>query len=181
MNTASPAAPVPFAPLTLRERAFYFWSAAFVIGNLALPQLSHLAPLGGKTLLPVYFFTLIAAVRCGWRAGVLVALASPLLNHALFGMPPAAMLPVILAKSLLIAALAPLITRRLGVTLAALALAVAAYQLAGGLFEWAWTRSPAAALQDIAIGWPGMLLQVIGGLAVLRLLAKQLPPPPPHS
>jgi hypothetical protein len=60
MNTASPAAPAIFAPPTLREKVFYFWSAVFVIGNPALPQLSHL-----------------------------VAPASPLLNHALFGMPPA--------------------------------------------------------------------------------------------
>ncbi|MDR0353118.1 MAG: ECF transporter S component [Opitutaceae bacterium] len=177
MNTASPAAPTIFVPLTLREKAFYFWSAVFVIGNLALPQLCHLAPLGGKTLLPIYFFTLIAAVRCGWRAGVLVALASPLLNHALFGMPPATALPVILTKSLLLAVLAPLATRRLGVTLAALVLAVASYQLAGGLFEWVWTGSSAKALQDISIGWPGMVLQVIGGLIVLRLLAKQLSSP----
>ncbi|MDR0901450.1 MAG: ECF transporter S component [Opitutaceae bacterium] len=176
MNTSNPAAPATFAPLTLRERAFYSWSAAFVIGNLALPQLCHLAPLGGKALLPVYFFTLVAAVRCGWKAGVLVALASPLLNSALFGMPPVAALPVILAKSLLIAAIAPLVTRRLGITLAALALTVAAYQAAGGVFEWAWTGSAAAALQDFRIGWPGMLLQVAGGFAVLRLLAKQLPP-----
>ncbi len=179
MNTASPAAPAVFVPFSPREKAFYFWSAVFVAGNLALPQLCHLAATGGKMFLPIYFFTLVAAVRCGWRAGVLVALASPLLNHALFGMPPAAALPVILAKSLLLAALAPFITRRLGVTLAALALAVAAYQLAGGLFEWAWTGSPASALQDLRIGWPGMLLQVLGGLAVLRLLARQLPSPRP--
>ena len=38
----------------------YLFALLFVAGNIALPQLCHLVPAGGPTLLPIYFFTLIA-------------------------------------------------------------------------------------------------------------------------
>lgn len=45
----------------------YFAAALFILGNLVLPQLCHLVPQGGVTLLPIYFFTLIAAYKYGWK------------------------------------------------------------------------------------------------------------------
>ena len=39
----------------------YLFALLFVVGNIALPQICHLVPYGGPTLLPIYFFTLIAA------------------------------------------------------------------------------------------------------------------------
>ena len=45
----------------------YLFAFLFVIGNIALPQLCHLVPAGGATLLPIYFFTLIAAYKYGFR------------------------------------------------------------------------------------------------------------------
>ena len=71
----------------------YLFAAAFIIGNIALPQLCHLIPQGGFRFLPIYFFTLIAAYKYGWRVGLLTALASPILNSLLFGMPAASVLP----------------------------------------------------------------------------------------
>ena len=41
----------------------YLFVLLFVAGNIALPQLCHLVPAGGPTLLPIYFFTLIAAYK----------------------------------------------------------------------------------------------------------------------
>ncbi|MDR2981762.1 MAG: hypothetical protein LBV12_05895 [Puniceicoccales bacterium] len=165
--------------LDIRDRAFYGWSAAFIIGNLALPQLCHLASMGGKAFLPIYFFTLIGAYRCGWKVGVLTALASPLLNSLLFGMPAPEVLTPIVVKSLLIAALTPLIVRHCkGYVLPALLLIVGGYQLLGGLFEWAWTGSLSAAVQDIRLGWPGMVFQVVGGWLILLALGKNNPETP---
>ena len=37
----------------------YLFAFLFVAGNIALPQLCHLVPMGGPTLLPIYFFTAI--------------------------------------------------------------------------------------------------------------------------
>lgn len=78
----------------------YLAAALFVAGNLALPQLCHAVHMGGPTWLPIYFFTLVGAYKYGWRVGLLTALASPLLNSVLFGMPLPAMLPAIVLKSL---------------------------------------------------------------------------------
>ena len=49
----------------------YLFALLFVAGNIALPQLCHLVPYGGPTLLPIYFFTLIAAYKYGFRIGLL--------------------------------------------------------------------------------------------------------------
>lgn len=49
----------------------YLFALLFVAGNIALPQLCHLVPYGGPTLLPIYFFTLIAAYKYGFRVGLL--------------------------------------------------------------------------------------------------------------
>lgn len=149
----------------------YLFASIFVAGNILLPQLCHLIPRGGLILLPIYFFTLIAAYKYGWRAGLLTAIVSPVVNNLLFGMPPAAMLPVILLKSTLLALAASYAAHHFRkISLLALLLAVLAYQVAGSLGEWAITGSLAAALQDFSLGIPGILLQIFGGWAVLRMI-----------
>lgn len=156
-----------------REARTYLAAALFIAGNIVLPQICHLVPMGGLRWLPIYFFTLVGAYKYGWRVGLLTALLSPLVNSALFGMPAATMLPAILLKSVLLAAAAGFAARRFGrVTLPLLAGVVVFYQLFGSLGEWAYTGSAAAALQDIRIGIPGMLAQVVGGYAVLRYLLR---------
>ena len=70
-----------------QETRTYLAAALFAAGNIGLPQLCHLVQLGGPTMLPIYFFTLVGAYKYGWRTGLLTALASPLVNAALFGMP----------------------------------------------------------------------------------------------
>ena len=60
-----------------------------------------------------------------------------------------------------------------GASLLALIGVVLAYQLFGGLIEWAMTGSLASALQDWKLGWPGMLLQAVGGWLVLNYLWRK--------
>ena len=85
--------------LDYRDIKAYIAASAFILGNIALPQLFHLIPNGGIIFLPIYFFTLIAAYKYGWKVGLLTAILSPLFNHVLFGMPAMAALPAILFKS----------------------------------------------------------------------------------
>lgn len=152
----------------------YMVAALFIAGNIVLPQLCHLIPQGGMILLPIYFFTLIAAYKFGWKAGLLTAVLSPVVNNLCFGMPALALLPVILVKSSLLAVFAALAASRFQkVSLLLLAVVVVAYQLVGGVAEWAITGSLDAALQDFRLGYPGMLLQIAGGYAVLRYLQKK--------
>lgn len=152
----------------------YALAGAFVAGNIALPQLAHLVPGGGPMLLPIYFFTLIAAYRYGLAAGILTGALSPLVNYLLFAMPAAEMLPVLLAKSTLLATAATWMAHRMNgkVSLLALLGVVLAYQLPGGLFELLYTGSWSMALQDFRVGLPGMALQVVGGWLILRKLMK---------
>ncbi len=157
------------------ESKTYIAAALFIAGNIALPQLFHLIPKGGLIFLPIYFFTLIGAYKYGWRVGLLTALLSPLANSALFGMPAAAMLPVIITKSALLALAAAFMAWRYKrASLLLLAATVAAYQVAGSLFEWAYTGSLATALQDVRTGIPGLMLQIFGGLACIKYMVGRL-------
>ena len=74
----------------------YGVAALFVAGNIVFPQLCHLVQLGGPTWLPIYFFTLVGAYKYGWKAGLLTAIASPVVNSLRFSMPLMAALPAIL-------------------------------------------------------------------------------------
>lgn len=157
--------------LEYKEAKTYWVAALFIAGNIALPQLCHLVPSGGPMLLPIYFFTLVAAYKYGWKIGLLTALASPLVNSALFAMPAAAALPAILTKSLLLAAAAGFTARRFrSVSLLLLLGVVLFYQVVGSISEWALTGSLSAALQDFRIGIPGMVLQIVGGYLLIKHL-----------
>lgn len=159
--------------LGLKEVKTYLLAAAFVVGNIALPQLCHLIPQGGLIFLPIYFFTLIAAYKYGITVGLLTAIISPLVNNLLFGMPSTAMLPIILVKSTLLALAAAYVAKRTQkVSLFTVTMAVVAYQVTGMLVEWALTGSLQTALQDIWLGYPGIFLQIIGGWLILRYVLK---------
>lgn len=151
----------------------YVFAAFFVAGNIILPQLCHLLPFGGQILLPIYFFTLIAAYKYGFFTGLLTAVASPLINHALFGMPAAEMLPVILIKSALLATAAAYMAHRTNqLKLQSILLVILFYQGLGMIAEFALTGSFMAAMQDVRLGFPGMLLQLVGGFFCLKAISK---------
>lgn len=170
MKTTSASA---VCSLSYRDSRAYTIAALFVAGNILLPQLCHLMPQGGLIWLPIYFFTLVAAYKYGLTAGLLTAIVSPIVNSSLFGMPAASMLPIILTKSVLLALAAAFIASKVHrVALWAVALAVLAYQGIGMMAEWGMTGSLTAALQDIRLGWPGMLVQVFGGFAIIKLIKK---------
>jgi len=149
----------------------YIYASLFVAGNIVLPQLCHLLPLGGQMLLPIYFFTLIAAYKYGFFTGLLTAIASPLINHALFGMPAAEMLTIILIKSALLAIAASYMAQHTKqIRIGSILLVIVFYQGIGMMAEFALTGSFMAAMQDIRLGFPGMILQLVGGFFCLKAL-----------
>lgn len=152
----------------------YMVAALFIVGNIVLPQLFHLVPKGGMIWLPIYFFTLVGAYKYGWKAGLLTAVLSPIVNSLLFGMPMAAALPAILLKSVLLALCAGYVARRYrSVSVPLLLATVLLYQIIGTLGEWAMRGDLMLALQDFRIGIPGMLLQVFGGYAVIKYILRK--------
>lgn len=160
--------------LPYRSVKTYMAASFFALGNIVLPQLFHLMPQGGVTWLPIYFFTLVGAYKYGWKTGLLVAVLSPLVNSALFGMPAAAGLPAILLKSVLLALIAGYAASHFKrASLGLLLGVVLAYQAVGTLGEWAMKGDFWLAVQDFRIGIPGMLLQVFGGwLFINRVIRK---------
>lgn len=155
------------------EAKTYLVAAMFIVGNIALPQLCHLMPQGGMIWLPIYFFTLIGAYKYGWKVGLLTAIASPILNHLMFGMPAAAVLVPILVKSTLLALAAGYTasrTRKVSILL--MAAVVAFYQIVGGMAEWA-IADFSAAMQDFKLGLPGMALQIVGGYLFIKYLLRK--------
>lgn len=155
------------------EAKTYLVAAMFIVGNIALPQLCHLMPQGGMIWLPIYFFTLIGAYKYGWKVGLLTAIASPILNHLMFGMPAAAVLVPILVKSTLLALAAGYTasrTRKVSILL--MAAVVAFYQIVGGMAEWA-IADFGAAMQDFKLGLPGMALQIVGGYLFIKYLLRK--------
>ena len=170
MNTTS----VNLYSLSYRERRTFVFATLFVIGNIVLPQVCHLVPNGGLTLLPIYFFTLIGAYKYGWQVGVLTAVASPLINHVLFGMPPVAVLPALLVKSILLALSAAYIARRYqSVSIPLLLAVVLLYQVARSCVESLMVGSFVKGFQDFRMGIPGMLLQIFGGYLFIKHVLKK--------
>ena len=159
--------------LNLRESRSIVIATLFIVGNIALPQLCHLIPQGGLMFLPIYFFTLVGAYKYGWQVGLLTAIASPLINSFIFGMPPAASLPGILTKSVLLALGAAWIANRFKTVNILLLLAVVLlYQTVGSLIESLIIGSFSIGFQDFRIGIPGMLLQIIGGYLLIKYIIK---------
>lgn len=159
--------------LSLSNVRTYLFALLFVAGNIILPQLCHLLPLGGPSLLPIYFFTLIAAYKYGLKVGLLTAVLSPVVNHLLFAMPAAAVLPAILVKSVLLAVAASVVAKRVRkVALLPLLGVVLAYQVVGTLVEWALCGDFYLAIQDFRIGVPGMMIQWLGGYMLLKALSR---------
>jgi len=151
----------------------YLFALLFIAGNLVLPQLAHLVPNGGPTLLPIYFFTLIAAYKFGFRTGLLTAVLSPVLNHLIFGMPLLSMLPVLLIKSTLLAFAAAYAAGYFKkVSIFSLAMVVLSYQIVGTLAEWLIVQDFYIAVQDFRLGLLGMAVQVLGGYVILKLITK---------
>ena len=150
----------------------YLAAALFIAGNIVVPQLCHLVPQGGLIFLPIYFFTLVGAFKCGWKVGLLTAVLSPVVNCLLFGMPPVASLPAILIKSLALVGAVALVSRRMPFSFRSVVFAVLGYQLIGMLAEFLMDFNLLHALQDVRIGWPGILIQMVGGYLVIKALQR---------
>lgn len=152
----------------------YLAASLFIVGNILLPQFFHLIPQGGVTWLPIYFFTLIGAYKYGWKAGLLTAVLSPIINSLLFGMPMPVVLPAILLKSVLLAIAAGWAAHHFQrISIPLLAGVVLTYQVIGTLGEWMFVGSFYNAIQDFRIGIPGMCLQVLGGYVFIKYLIRK--------
>ena len=155
------------------EAKTYLWAVTFVVANMVLPQVFHLLPQGGIVFAPLSFVILAGAYKLGWKTGLLAALASPVVNHLVFGLPAWNVVPVMALKLVFLALAAGVAAQYFKrVTLPLLIGVVLTAEALGGLGELALTGGIAATVTDFTLGWPGLLLQVFGTFGVLHLLKK---------
>lgn len=157
--------------LNYDEVKTYLWAAVFVVCNMTLPQLFHLIPQGGIIFAPLSLVILAGSYKLGWKVGILAAVATPLVNHFIFGQPTWGVLQVMTLKLVVLALAAGLTAQYFKkVTLPLILGVVLAAEVIGGLGELAFTGGVTATIQDFTIGWPGLLLQVIGTYIICKYL-----------
>ena len=151
------------------EAKTYLWALVFVACNLVLPQVFHLIPQGGVMFSPLSLVILAGAYKFGWKTGLLAAVLSPLVNHLLTGLPALEVLAVMTLKLAVLAVVAGLVAQRFrSVSLPLLLGVVLASKLLGCLGEVALTGGIASTIADFTIGWPGLLLQIVGAWFILK-------------
>ena len=153
------------------ELRTYLWSMLFVACNILLPQVFHLVPQGGIVFAPLSLVILAGSYKLGWKTGLLAAVASPLVNHLLTGMPAWDMLPLMTLKLAALALLAGLAAQHFKrVSLPLIVGVVLVAELLGALAELLLTGGIASTVQDFSVGYPGLLLQVAGTWIVCKYL-----------
>lgn len=168
MNTIPFQLELPFVRLKT-----YGFVGAFILANILLPQAFHAIPSGGKVFLPLFFFTLIASARLGWKVGLLTAVGSPILSSLLFGMPVLAVLPSLLVKGVILSAVVALLFKKTDrFKWSVLALAIVLSQAVGMWVDAIAFNSFNTALLTVKMSWPGLLAQLLLGGLILRQLDK---------
>ena len=157
--------------LNFDEAKTYLWATVFVACNLVLPQVFHLIPQGGVIFSPLSLVILVGAYKFGWKTGLLAAVLSPVVNHLLTGMPAAEVMPVMALKLAVLAMVAGLAAQHFQtVSLPLLIGVILVSKAIGCLGEFALTGGIEATIADFTIGWPGLLLQVIGAWLILKFV-----------
>lgn len=156
----------------LAEYKTYILSLGLIAGSILFPYMLHHFYLAGEIFLPIYFFVLIGAYKFGWKVGAITGIFSPLISFALIGMPMPAILPSAIIKGVLLALATGFFTRKHGkLSLLNLSLIVLSYQAAGFLTVYLLTHNLALSTADVVLGYPGLLLEIIGGYILLKFIS----------
>ena len=78
--------------LNWTEKRAVFFQSLLLIAALALPAACHALNLPVNKFLPMHWPVLLAGLVYGWRSGLLLGVAAPLISLALSGMPAGATL-----------------------------------------------------------------------------------------
>ena len=159
--------------LNYDEAKTYMWAAIFIVCNLALPQVFHLIPQGGIIFSPLSLVIMAGAYKFGWKTGLLAALLSPSVNHLITGMPATEVLPVMTMKLAVLALVAGLAAQRFkSVNLPLLIGVVLITKAIECLGEFVLTGGITATIADFTIGWPGLILQILGTWLIIKYLHR---------
>lgn len=88
------SAPVSVWTLPARQpRALTIQFALVLCAAWALPAVIHLLGLPVRRLLPMHWPAILAGLVYGWRSGLVIGAASPIVSYLMTGMPRPAVLP----------------------------------------------------------------------------------------
>lgn len=161
-----------YLDFSLSEYKTYLLSIALIAGSILFPYVFHHFYLAGEIFLPIYFFVLIGAYKFGWKVGAITGIFSPLISFALTGMPMLAILPSVVIKGVLLALAVRFFTRKHGnLSLITLSLIVISYQVAGFFIVYPITHNLVLSSADLVLGYPGLLLEIIGGYILLKFIS----------
>jgi hypothetical protein len=135
-----------------------------LVASLVFPFVVHLVPMEGgpplgARLLPIFYATLVLALRGGPLPAVLVATFAPFVNRLVTGMPAGPMLPTLLFELVLFTVLVLVAVRfvpRAAPYLAPLAYLIAALSAKAVLIgDFAIVDT---AIRSLQVSWPGVLM-----------------------
>jgi hypothetical protein len=180
------AQPLPMS-LKLTNVRTYGIIAVFVVLSVLVPWAFHQFHLAGATYLPMHFFIFVAALTCGWQAGIIVGLLTPFASYAVSGMPALTVLPQIAVEVTVYGLLAGLLRQKfnlrvvwsllgamLGGRLTLMLTVVIIQAITGNVYSpLGPAATPYAAVGNtMAQSWPGILAQIVLIPAVFWLAGR---------
>lgn len=142
------------------EIRLYLIISLILAASITLPFALHLFGIAGQVFLPIYLFSLLAGLAYGSRCGFLVGLLAPLVSFSIAQMPPAGILPFVIAKAVSLGLVSGLFTeifsgRKFYLTAV---IATAFALLNGNLLLYILSQNMNMARMDFAAGYPGIFL-----------------------
>lgn len=157
--------------LTFSEAKYYIFSAAFTALAVFVPWLTHQFHLAGPVFLPMHFFVITTGLLFGWRAGMVVGIASPLLSYGITHLPPMIILPETMLELAVYGFSAGILREKKLNIFAALLGAMFLGRLARFLMvlELGLKTNP---IKSFQMSWPGIILQITLIPIIIYLLQK---------
>ncbi|MFC2011083.1 ECF transporter S component [Chloroflexota bacterium] len=188
INRIAISKPQPF-PVILNYAKIrtYIFASSFILLNVAVPWVFHLFHLAGPTFLPMHIFVFVAGLLFGWRMGLIVGFLTPLISHAVSGLPVLQVLPQIVIELSAYGLAAGLLRERFNLRviwslcgaiiagrLALLLGILVIYLIVGKAYSpFGLEANPFLVLWSvIKQGWPGIVIQLALIPGVIWLLGK---------
>ncbi len=196
MNNILTSGYLPFPKvLKYTDIRSYVFTVVFISLAVLTPWVFHQFYLAGPTFLPMHIFILVAGLLFGWRAGLIVGLSTPLVSHAISGMPVLVILPQIVVELSAYGLAAGILREKsnlrviwslIGAMIAgrlALLLTVSIIYLAGEIYSPLSIYTGAGGEANtltvvwsvIKLGWPGIIIQVVSIPLIMKLLERVAP------
>lgn len=158
--------------LLLFDYKTYVISGIFVVLAVLTPLIIHSVGGSGQAWLPLYFFILVGSYKFGSASGLVTTIGSIGTSYLLTQMPPTPILYLVVLKGLILTLFAGYMGKEQKLSLLRIVEIVLMYQVISAGIIFVLSGKVSLALMDIQMGYPGLLVQVVGGFFVLQLMRR---------